>query len=403
MGRPWKSNLIRFHDHGDTIAIQYGGSHLVNTMATYRKLNQWQSQSRDMVESFKRYYHNSFLDSQRQEAYNLFLGNYIWAQGQPMLWDLQTDYYLHHVDPRVWSDRIRRSYVHWYTPEFLVPRSLPHLEDTSIEHLRVEDVDDYWLEYYRPLAISSFLKIFSFRINTDTTGLPDKLMHDGRYDLSPFTPRKTHHESESPEKKLVRKGVTILDPSSENDRLAGGEPPIKSKQPSSDNSPMTQGILREAQAFDILLTNSSSWPTSITSFKPADKALMSQWTLNQFHLNSLNPSVTAAESEEYERYVGHPLNLPLVVSNEISDKFINRDFVEYVRKAQGDSYGDDEGILSRVGDEDIADYSEFVKVKDNPLTVNEEDGDKKRYKAYRQWLRGKSLFKQSKVDPEYRP
>jgi hypothetical protein len=55
-----------FHNHGDQIAIQYGGSHLVNTMATYRKINHWQSSSRDMVESFKRYYHNSFLDSQRQ-------------------------------------------------------------------------------------------------------------------------------------------------------------------------------------------------------------------------------------------------------------------------------------------------------------------------------------------------
>ena len=58
-----------WQDHGDTIAIQYGGSHLVNTMATYRKINQWSSQSRDMVESFKRYYNNSFLDAQRQEAY----------------------------------------------------------------------------------------------------------------------------------------------------------------------------------------------------------------------------------------------------------------------------------------------------------------------------------------------
>ncbi|MCO5556969.1 hypothetical protein L7F22_010524 [Adiantum nelumboides] len=30
-----------YHDLGDTIALQYGGSHLVNTMETYRKINQW--------------------------------------------------------------------------------------------------------------------------------------------------------------------------------------------------------------------------------------------------------------------------------------------------------------------------------------------------------------------------
>jgi phosphatidylinositol 3,5-bisphosphate 5-phosphatase len=97
-----------YHDHGDTIAIQYGGSHLVNTMETYRKINQWTSHSRDMVESFKRYYNNSFLDGQRQEAYNLFLGNYVFSQGGPMLWDLATDYYLHHADPRAWSGKGRR-------------------------------------------------------------------------------------------------------------------------------------------------------------------------------------------------------------------------------------------------------------------------------------------------------
>ena len=80
-----------WHDHGNTIAIQYGGSHLVNTMQTYQKINQWQSQSRDMVETFKRFYNNSFLDAQRQEAYNLFLGNYTFSEDDPLLWELSND------------------------------------------------------------------------------------------------------------------------------------------------------------------------------------------------------------------------------------------------------------------------------------------------------------------------
>lgn len=56
-------NLITemFHDHGDTVALQYGGSHLVNTMETYRKIGQWSSHSRDMIENLKRYYNNSFV------------------------------------------------------------------------------------------------------------------------------------------------------------------------------------------------------------------------------------------------------------------------------------------------------------------------------------------------------
>src|ERR1051326_9178475 len=79
---------------------------------------------------FKRYYHNSFLDSQRQEAYNLFLGNYTYRQGQPMLWDLSTDYYLHHQDPKAFLERTRRDYVQWYTLshlQALLPQLIPRL------------------------------------------------------------------------------------------------------------------------------------------------------------------------------------------------------------------------------------------------------------------------------------
>ena len=66
-----------YHDHGDVLALQYGGSALVNTMETYRRTNAWTSQSRDMIETLKRYYSNSFTDSDKQEAINLFLGNFI--------------------------------------------------------------------------------------------------------------------------------------------------------------------------------------------------------------------------------------------------------------------------------------------------------------------------------------
>ena len=182
-----------YHDHGDTIAVQYGGSQLVNTMETYRKINQWTSHSRDMIESFKRYYNNSFLDGQRQEAYNLFLGNYIFAQGQPMLWDLATDYYLHHEDPRQWLEKRKRHYINWYTPEFLEERKLPAYPavkpNSAQSRIPVSRYDDYWLEYYRPSTLSSFLKMFSYRMNSTLRYIPFKSTQEGRYDLSPFRVR----------------------------------------------------------------------------------------------------------------------------------------------------------------------------------------------------------------------
>ena len=392
-----------FHDHGDSIAVQYGGSHLVNTMATYRKINHWQSSSRDMVESFKRYYHNSFHDSQRQEAYNLFLGNYIFAQGQPMLWDLSTDYYLHHTDPRNWLEQIRRDYITWYTPEFLQPRSLPEIQNPTKElHTNgVAYFDDYWLEYYRPLAISSFLKIFAFKTNTSKRYIPDRTTHGGVHDVSPFRPRKPSTEPESPEKK-GRKGVTILDPHSESDSQRRK---LRLAEPAGYDSPAKQSILRETQSSkgrkDSLAA--ANTPTSNT-FVPADKALMTQWSLNQFHDNSLNPSVTDKEAEEYQRYVNHPLNLPLVVSAEEKDTDHNLDYLDYVNSMSADVGETHPAREWEVSPKDIAEYADFLNVAENPLTVQEEDSGKKRYNAYMKWLlKGKSLFKQSKVDPEWQP
>ncbi|KAF2103424.1 hypothetical protein NA57DRAFT_26522, partial [Rhizodiscina lignyota] len=394
-----------WHNHGDTIAIQYGGSHLVNTVGTYRKINQWQSQSRDMVESFKRYYHNSFLDSQRQEAYNLFLGNYIFAEGQPMLWDLASDYYLHHTDPRHWSEQMlnRRDYFTWFTPKFLETRRLPAVAngaETDPIDTVIPRYDDYWLEYYRPSVISSFAKVFSFRKNSQPHLMAEKASHGGFYDLSPFRPRKPPPEPGSPGKKVIRKGVTIVDPSTEDrsESRASSEPsqPLTAPVPG-QVSPVKQSILRDTQPDQSTIPSQPTTPASSSTFVPADKSQMTQWTLNQFYNNSLNPSVTTDEQDEYERYISHPLNLPLVVSNELPEG--HQDYADYANGAGGPGTMED---TAEPNEEDVADFAEFLEIGDDPLTVNIEDGGKKRYKAYRQWLRGKSLFKQSKVDPEYR-
>ncbi len=51
-----------YHDLGDTIALQYGGSHLVNRLDDYDiKIKAWSSHSRNMIEGLKRYYANSLI------------------------------------------------------------------------------------------------------------------------------------------------------------------------------------------------------------------------------------------------------------------------------------------------------------------------------------------------------
>ena len=71
---------------------------------------------RDIYTSTLRYYRNAFtgnsqsnklistttptLDTDKQMAINLFLGMFVPKEGEPNLWDLPTDYYLHHAGAR---------------------------------------------------------------------------------------------------------------------------------------------------------------------------------------------------------------------------------------------------------------------------------------------------------------
>ncbi|SCU99053.1 LANO_0F00628g1_1 [Lachancea nothofagi CBS 11611] len=165
-----------FHDHGDTIALQYGGSHLVNTMETYRKINQWSSHSRDMIESIKRFYSNSFVDAQRQDAINLFLGHYVWQEGMPALWEMNTDFYLH-----MGSDigACKRSYTKWWNiyhtkslretiKEEIYDKKNDVTRDKVIKNVRGYPgaFDNYWNEYYAPRLLSSLKDLFAFNMNS---------------------------------------------------------------------------------------------------------------------------------------------------------------------------------------------------------------------------------------------
>ncbi|EEY22112.1 polyphosphoinositide phosphatase [Verticillium alfalfae VaMs.102] len=362
-----------YHDHGDTIAVQYGGSQLVNTMETYRKINQWTSHSRDMIESFKRYYNNSFLDGQRQEAYNLFLGNYIFSQGQPMLWDLATDYYLHHADPRLWSEKTRGDYINWFTPQYLEARSIQPRSDPPSEgrDIPVAFFDDYWLEYYRPSTLSSFLKMFPYKMNSTIKYIPFKSTQDGRYDLSPFKIRNETYP-ETQEKKKAKKEVTIVDPQSASNSRGPDTAIISPDRPSTgtgrgisiqrwlqpahDKVTGQQGIMKATPEEPSVLPKTK--PT------PQEKSKAAQWTFTKAVHQSLNPSVSQVEANDYDRYVSHPQSLPLVVSAE--------------EQAENDSEYRDyingswhlESHLQTGPEDDPTVYAELLRVGENPL-----DGD----------------------------
>lgn len=66
-----------YEDHGDTLALQYGGSQLVHRIKTYRKTAAWTSQGNDIMQTLSRYYSNTFNDTEKQHSINLFLGYFI--------------------------------------------------------------------------------------------------------------------------------------------------------------------------------------------------------------------------------------------------------------------------------------------------------------------------------------
>ena len=387
-----------FHDHGDTIAIQYGGSHLVNTMETYRKINQWTSHSRDMVESFKRYYNNSFLDKQRQEAYNLFLGNYIYVQGQPLLWDLTNDLHLHHTHPRIWTAHRSRKYSQWFDDDHLRDPEMPPTAPTRVAGVAEGPncPDDYWMENYRPMAYSSFARMHFYKMNSamchhaikprETKSEASPLQLDETNDHDSFgAPGSYKAWSQAKRSQLKHRG------------RSDGEVHMSTKAWTTLLPlPMQDGL--NSQAINRLGLDSTGSqadpyngahvviPSGLKDAK--DKALITQWTLAQFFANSLHPQVTEQESHEYQRYVDHPLSLTLAPTTD-EPSLLGIEFAKYVETGKCKEIDESEFVL-----DEVAELRDFLLVGDEPLSVCDADAGKKRYKAYAQWMKGKSLFKQ---------
>ena len=97
---------------GNQIALQYAGSEAVHAMKNYdrgrfessllcngsvllTRCSGIAAQSRDLLTTIKRYYSNSFTDSEKQQAMNLFLGRFVPSPNARDIWDLEHDWLLH--------------------------------------------------------------------------------------------------------------------------------------------------------------------------------------------------------------------------------------------------------------------------------------------------------------------
>ncbi|CAN4084925.1 unnamed protein product [Withania somnifera] len=93
---PLAEELMGFYERmGDTLAHQYGGSAAHNKIFSERR-GQWKAaiQSQEFFRTLQRYYSNAYIDAEKQNAINVFLGYFQPHEGRSDIWEL--DSYQHY-------------------------------------------------------------------------------------------------------------------------------------------------------------------------------------------------------------------------------------------------------------------------------------------------------------------
>ena len=85
------------------------------------------------------WYYN--VDADKQMAINIFLGVYQPGEGIPDIWDLTTDYYLHHTKARVLpSSYAMPNHTKWWQSELIDHLPLPLYRGVCTLHSSIQTV-----------------------------------------------------------------------------------------------------------------------------------------------------------------------------------------------------------------------------------------------------------------------
>ncbi|KFK38793.1 hypothetical protein AALP_AA3G161100 [Arabis alpina] len=93
LDNPLAEDLMGIYETmGDTLALQYGGSAAHNKIFCERR-GQWRAatQSQEFFRTLQRYYSNAYMDAEKQDAINVFLGYFQPQPDKPALWELGSD------------------------------------------------------------------------------------------------------------------------------------------------------------------------------------------------------------------------------------------------------------------------------------------------------------------------
>lgn len=203
-----------YEDHGDTLALQYGGSQLVHRIKTYRKTAAWTSQGNDIMQTLSRYLSNTFSDTEKQHSINLFLGYYIPYENShkgkeykrledirtfnhkinrsdnAAIWELPTDYYMHNLQTFNDHEKTLTPFTDWVGETIMrnLPNSTSNRNKVVKELIRVHSKElemiDYYSNYHIPYKWTAFEENIAFRIGH----LARNFMPTYRTNFSPFDP-----------------------------------------------------------------------------------------------------------------------------------------------------------------------------------------------------------------------
>uniref|UniRef100_A0A2P2I588 Polyphosphoinositide phosphatase-like n=2 Tax=Hirondellea gigas TaxID=1518452 RepID=A0A2P2I588_9CRUS len=194
---PWDSDCSRvledlFEDHGDTMALQYGGSHLVHRIQTYRHTAKWSSHTSDMMQSLSRYYSNTFSDLEKQQSINVFLGFYVPHRENVPLFELNNnDFYLHNIRPRGQTPCHREDCAQWWDRELAaclpLPLDLRTKTTTLVAPVRRNMISciDLYNDFYRP----SEMTVMGDHFQQTITSTLKAYLASNSLNPSPFCPR----------------------------------------------------------------------------------------------------------------------------------------------------------------------------------------------------------------------
>lgn len=179
--------------HGDTLALQYGGSQLVHRIKTYRKTAAWTTAGSDFMQNLSRYYSNTFSDQEKQQSINLFLGHFVPYESHEdgeNLWDISNDYLLHNpVENCTISEK---PLTMWFSD--IIRKNLPN--STSIankivkELIRIHSQELEMIDLYSNYHLTYQLTSLEENIAYQISQFARNFMPTFRTNFSPFEPRK---------------------------------------------------------------------------------------------------------------------------------------------------------------------------------------------------------------------